>query len=77
MQNLVVFIQSSKDDFDISAKAATLYLNRFCIDEDSACELSGIYYLKPSKEPLNFTLSEKTKGKTNSRLTAYPSAFMI
>ena len=64
MQNLVVFIQPSKDNFNISTKAATLYLNRFCIEEDSACELSGIYYLKSSEEPLNFALSQKAKGKT-------------
>ena len=64
MQNLVVFIQPSEDDFDISARAATLYLNRFCIDEEAACELSGVHYLKSSEEPLNSTRSKKTKGET-------------
>ena len=65
MQNLVAFIQPSKDAFKISGKAARLYLNRFCIDEDAACELSGIHYLKSSEEPLNSTLPKKTKGETN------------
>ena len=64
MQNLVVFIELSEDASNISLKAANLYLNRFCIDEDAACELSGIYYLK-SEEPLNFTLKQKAEGKTN------------
>ena len=64
MQNLVVFIQPSQARFNISAKAATLYLNRFCIDEDSACEVSGVYYLKSSEEPLNLTLPQKAKGET-------------
>ena len=27
-------------------------LNRFCIDEDAACELSGVYYLKESSTKL-------------------------
>ena len=64
MQNLVVFIEPSKDASNISLKAGKLYLNRFCIDEDAACELSGVYYLN-SEEPLNFTLKQKVKGKVN------------
>ena len=35
-----------KDAEDISWKAGNLFLNRFCIDEDAACELSGVYNLK-------------------------------
>ena len=62
MQNLVVFIESSKDASNISDKAAKLYFNRFCIDEDAACELSGVYYLK-SEEPLRITLKRKPEGK--------------
>ena len=64
MQNLVVFIEPSEDTSNISAKAGNLYLNRFCIDEDAACELSGVYYLN-SKEPLNFTLKQKPEGKAS------------
>ena len=62
MQNLVVFIEPSEDASNISFKAATLYLNRFCIDEESSCEISGIYYLK-SEEPLRITLKQKVEGK--------------
>ena len=64
MQNLVVFIEPSKDASNISSKAGNLYFNRFCIDEDVACELSGVYYLN-SEEPLNFTLRQKPKGNAN------------
>ena len=73
MQNLVVFIEPSDDASNISAKAASLYLNRFCIDEDSACELTGVYYLK-SEEPLFVTLKHKMEGKgmaSISDITAY------
>ena len=62
MQNLVVFIESDKDASNISSKAAMLYLNRFSIDEESACELSGVYDLK-SEEPLRITLKQKAEGQ--------------
>ena len=62
MQNLVVFIEPSDDASNISSKAAILYLNRFCIDEESACELSGVYDLK-SEEPLRITLKQKAEGQ--------------
>ena len=62
MQNLIVFIESAEDASNISSKAAMLYLNRFCIDEESACELTGIYYLK-SEEPLRITLKQKAEGQ--------------
>ena len=64
MQNLVVFIEQSEDDSNVSEKAGKLYLNRFCIDEDAACELSGVYYLK-SEEPLRITLKRKAEGMAN------------
>ena len=61
-QNLVVFTEPSEDASNISAKAGKLYFNRFCINEDAACELSGVYYLK-SEEPLRITLKQKAKGR--------------
>ena len=68
MQNLVVFIEPSEDASNISAKAAILYVNRFCIDEKSACELSGVYYLE-SEEPLFITLKQKEEGKSKAILS--------
>ena len=68
MQNLVVFIEPSEDDSNISLKAGKLYWNRFCIDEESACELSGVYYLK-SEEPLRITLKQKAEGEGKAILS--------
>ena len=45
MQNLVVFLEPSEKKFDISLKGGNMILNRFCIDEDAAFELSGVNYL--------------------------------
>ena len=62
MQNLIVFIEPSEDASNISFKAGKLYMNRFCINEESASELSGVYELK-SEEPLRITLKQKPEGK--------------
>ena len=39
-------MEPSKDADDVSLKAGNMILNRFCIDEDAAFELSGVNYLK-------------------------------
>ena len=46
MHNLIFFVVPPENQADISLKAGMLYLNPVCIDEDAACELSGVYYLK-------------------------------
>ena len=50
MQNLVVMMEPPRDASDISLKAGRMCLNRFCIDEDAAFELSGVYDLKNLKK---------------------------
>ena len=45
MQNLVVLIDSTKQNDDISSNAGNMCLNRFCVDEDAGFELSGVSYL--------------------------------
>ena len=50
MQNLVVFMEPSEDSSNVSLKAGNLYLNRFCIDEAAAFELSGVHYLQKSSD---------------------------
>ena len=45
-QNLVVFTESAQDVNDVPSKAGKMIFNRFCIDEDAAFELSGVYFLK-------------------------------
>ena len=47
MQNLVVFLEPPEKKllWDTSSNAGNMLLNRFCIDENAAFELSGIIYL--------------------------------
>ena len=47
-QNLVVVIDPSTSAYNISSKAANMYLNRFCIDEDAGFESSGVFYFQES-----------------------------
>ena len=60
MQNLVILIEPSENRFNISVNAGNMYLNRFCIDEDAAFELSGVHYLK--KTSCRYS-EDKSKGK--------------
>ena len=46
MQNLVVLKEPSNDAWNTSLKGGNMILNRFCIDEDAAFELSGVNHLK-------------------------------
>ena len=46
MQNLVFMMDLSEPAYRPSFKAGNMILNRFCIDEDAAFELSGVNYLK-------------------------------
>ena len=45
MHNLVVLIEPSRDAHQTPLKAGNMILNRFCIDEDAAFEISGVDYL--------------------------------
>ena len=64
MQNLVVLMEPSEDADETPLKAGNMILNRFCIDEDAAFELSGVNYLKKMPSYLN----NKEKGKEYSFL---------
>ena len=50
-------------------KGGNMILNRFCIDEDGAFEISGVNYFKKTSERIIFTderefqLKRKDKGK--------------
>ena len=70
MQNLVVFMEPSEHAYDTPAKAGNMILNRFCIDEDAAFELSGISSLKTFSSDMikksQFELKRKEKGKDYS-----------
>ena len=46
MHNLVAFMEPSEHAHETPLKAGNMILNRFCIDEDAAFELSGVNSLK-------------------------------
>ena len=54
MQNLVVLMEPSRNAHNISLKAGNMILNRFCIDEDAAFELSGVNYFKKLSSDIEF-----------------------
>ena len=72
MQNFIVFIdEDGKAPYDISLKGEKMCLNRFCIDEDAAFELSGVKYLTMAKYRNPFKsdhVLKEEKGRKNSLL---------
>ena len=71
-QNLVVFMNPSEDASDISLKAGNMILNRCCINEDAAFELSGVNYLKKSSDGYQeFEFTRIEKGMEYSFLRSY------
>ena len=77
MQNLVVLMEPSEDAYDYSLKAGNMILNRFCIDEDAAFELSGVNFLekssrdKRSGKSIKLKVKRKEKGKEYSFWRTY------
>ena len=77
MQNLVVLIEPSENAYETPLKGGNMILNRFCIDEDAAFELSGANYLKNSsldlevEEGIKFKIRRKLKGTEYSFLRFY------
>ena len=66
MQKLVVFLEPSEDASNISMKGGNMILNRFCIDEDAAFELSRVnYFHKFSHEVIRASVQTQKKGKGN------------
>ena len=45
-QNIVILMEDHSNPSIISMKAGNMCLNRFCIDENAAFALSGVYFLK-------------------------------
>ena len=62
MENLVVLIEPTEHRGEIPLKAGRMILNRFCIDEDAAFELSEVNYLKSELETWLID-QRKAKGK--------------
>ena len=70
-------MEPSEDAYHTPLKGGNMILNRFCIDEDAAFELSGVNYLKKSSyemrngESIKFKIQRKQKGKEYSFLRFY------
>ena len=77
MQNLVVFMEPSHNAWETPLKAGNMILNRFCIEEDAAFELSGVNSLKKSSDDIEhrdspkFILKRIQKGKEYSFRRSY------
>ena len=61
MQNLVVLMEPSEVAWQTPLKGGNMILNRFCIDEDAAFELSEVNYLK--KSSFDMIIGETIKFK--------------
>ena len=76
-QKLVVLMEPSEDPDVISMKEGNMILNRFCIDEDAAFELSGVNNLKKSSYDIEhwdspkFIVKRIQKGKEYSFRRSY------
>ena len=64
-QNVTVIINTREEPSDISNAAANMILNRFCIDENAAFELSGVHHANklPSEITSQTWLQKLFKGK--------------
>ena len=62
-------MESSEKAYRTDLKGGNMILNRFCIDEDAAFELSGVNYLEKWSYDLRYRAPEfkrKEKGKEYS-----------
>ena len=66
-QNLVVLLEPSAGHGDDSLKGGNMILNRFCIDEDAAFELSGVNYLTKSSNDIKYGHNLKFKAQREEK----------
>ena len=69
MQNLVLVIelQDAYNLHETPLKGGNMILNRLCIDEDAAFELSGVYYFDRRRWYYDMMFPEKGKEFSFSR----------
>ena len=85
MQNLVVLMEPDSEDngritwmfdrsepYQTSYKTGNMLLNRFCIDEDAAFELSGVNYLTniPFRDHLSTIYPKRGRTPYEAKLAA-------
>ena len=71
MQNLVVLIEPSDYAPETFLKGGNMILNKFCIDEDAAFELSGVNSLKKSFADVEHRVSLMLELKTRNKGKEY------
>ena len=71
MQNLVLLMEPSKDDWIIDLKVGNMSLNRFCIDEDAAFESSGVHYLEKTSSEIIHEYGKANELKRKSKCKGY------
>ena len=70
-------MEPSERAYGTPLKGGNMILNRFCIDEDAAFELSGVNYLKKSSDDkeygksIKLKVQRKQKGKEDTFLRSY------
>ena len=77
MQNLVFLMESSENAEVVSLKFGDMCLNRFCIDEDAAFELSCVHYLKTTSFAITFGKTTDMKSKRESKGTGNSSRLEV
>ena len=77
MHNVILLMEPSRDPWNISIKAGYLFLNRFCIEEDLAVEISGVYFLQKSDSRMaRNTLNEQYYHRFNAKRKSKGFSYM-
>ena len=71
MQNVVVFINSIEEAYDISIRDVNMYLNRLCIDEEAAFESTGVYSLKEFEQIIMWQEMRRLAENNSEDLTLH------
>ena len=71
MQNLVVLMEPSEHAHLTPLKTGHMLLNRFCIDENAAFELSGVKYLKKSSTDISYKRTFESEPKKEAKRKEY------
>ena len=57
-QNIILYKESAENPWNTPSKIANIFLNRFVIDEDLACEIIGTYILSNNDTDIQLKVSQ-------------------
>ena len=66
-QNIVILTEPPSFPWDISWKGKDMFFNRFCVEEDSGFELSGVYSFKNWFGGKGARMKKGKRKKTHSK----------